>query len=106
MTKNLNPSKLSEVFVLTILQVIRIHWNFSDWEVLAVCHPRRGMRIFVLLIRQVIRMMKWEVVVLVRHPRRGLKLLKDIDILTNYGIKVINTLAMIPTNLPRALAVF
>ena len=60
MTKN--PSrKLSEVFVLIIPQVIRIH---SQWE--ECCHKTpRGMRIFVLIIPQVITMYfdEWEVLV-------------------------------------------
>ena len=56
MTKN--PSrKLSEVFVLIIPQVIRIHFGDLEWEV-----------------------------VIVRRPRRRVKILKDIDILENYGI--------------------
>ena len=87
MTKN--PSKLSEAFILMIpqWQVIRIHLHLSEWEVVvAVCRPRRGMRIFVLIILQ----MQWEVVV--RRLRRGSKLLKDIDILAKYGILVIVTI--------------
>jgi hypothetical protein len=74
-----NPSsKLPEVFVLIILQVIRIH----EWEVVVVFHPRtpRGMRI--LIIPQVIRIHfgEWEVVI-VYGPRRGVKILKDIAII-------------------------
>ena len=106
------PWKMQEVFVLVIHQVIRIHFN--KWEVVVVCRPKtptwRGMRIFVLIMIQ-IHFDKWEVVVccprrgvrifvliisqvivvVVCGPRRGLKLLKDIDIQTNYCI-----VAMIP----------
>ena len=90
------PWKKPEVFVLIIHQVIRIH--FSKWKVVVVCYPRtrRGMRMFVLIVIQV-HFDKWEVVVCPRRgvriyvliisqvvvvcgPRRGLKLLKDIDI--------------------------
>ena len=89
MTKN--PSrKLPEVFVLIIPKVIRIHWHLSEWGVVAltVCRPRR-IFVLIIVIPQVIRMhfgdSEWEVVV-VRRLRRGVKLLKDIDILANYGI--------------------
>ena len=96
------PWKKPEVFVLIIHQVIRIHFN--KWEVVVVCRPKtptwRGMRIFVLIMIP-IHFGKWEVVVffprrgvrifvliiaqvvvVVYGPRRGLKLLKDIDIQT------------------------
>jgi hypothetical protein len=81
----MTPSrKLPEVFVLIIPQVIRIH--ISKWKVV-VCRPRRGMRIFVLPIPQMIRIhwhfSEWEEVVSRRLG--GVKMLKDINILTNYG---------------------
>jgi hypothetical protein len=80
MTKN--PSrKLSEVFVLIIPQVIRVWIHFSKWEVV-VCHPRRGMRIFVLMIPYMIRI-HWEEEV--SRRLRGVKMLKDSNILANYG---------------------
>ena len=68
-----NPSrKLWEVFTLINLQVIRIH--------LVVC-LKRGMRIFVLIIPQVIRMSylkfdEWQVVavLVVYRPKRRVKL--------------------------------
>ena len=87
MTKNLSrklPLADSEVFVLIIPQVsmIRMHWHLSEWEAVAVCRPRRGMRIFVLIIPQVIRIdfNEW-VVIAVVAVSLGLKLLEDIDIL-------------------------
>ena len=50
----MNPLwKMPEVFILIILQVIRIH--FSKWEVVVVvCRPRTagGMRIFELIMIQ------------------------------------------------------
>jgi hypothetical protein len=84
-----NPSrKLPKVFVLIIPQVIRIH--ISKWEVVLVCRPRRlgGMRIFVLIIPQMIRIVhfsEWEEVVLVSRRFGGVKMLKDINIMANYG---------------------
>jgi hypothetical protein len=85
----MNPSKkLPEVFVLIIPQVTRtrILIYISKWEVV-VCHPRRGvmMRIFVLIIPQMIRIhfSEWEEVVSRRLG--GVKMYKDIDILANYG---------------------
>ena len=87
MTKN--PSrKLSEVWISIIPQVIiRVH--FSEWEVVVVSRPRRIFQV-VLTIPQVIRMsyfkFQWKVVVVVvvvvvRRPCRGVKILRDIDIL-------------------------
>ena len=70
--------KLPEVFILIISQVIRIRIHFSKREVVVVCRPRKGMRIFVSIIPQVIQ---WEVLVLVVVVRD-----KDIDIQANYGI--------------------
>ena len=77
-----NPSrKLPKVFALTILQVILIHFSKSQLElVLVVCSPRSVLRrlaevrIFVLIIPQIIRIHfgEWEVVVVRR--RRGLKI--------------------------------
>ena len=107
MTKS--PSwKLSEVFILIIPQVIRIHWNSGEWEVVVVCCPRRGMKIFVLMINipKVIRIhfSEWEVVVTwICRPRRELKLYKDIDVLEtwNHGVILVARNTMIP-NLPRA----
>jgi hypothetical protein len=85
----MNPSKkLPEVFVLIIPQVTRtrILIYISKWEVV-VCHPRRGMRIFVLVIPQMIRIhfSEWEEVVLVFRRLGGVKMFKDIDILAKYG---------------------
>ena len=57
-----SPStKLLEVFISIIHHWrvapsrIRIHWHFNEWEAVAVCRSRRGMRIFVLIISQVVR---------------------------------------------------
>ena len=74
MAKNA-AKNLSEVFVLIILQVIRIH--FREWGVVVVvCRPRRGMSM--LIIPQVIRISylkfsEWQREVVVR-PRRGVKI--------------------------------
>ena len=79
----------AEVYVLIIIpQVTRIrtHWHFNEWEVVVVCRPRTGMRIFVLIIPQVIRIHfgEWKVVEVVRRPRtrslRGVKLFKKYSI--------------------------
>ena len=79
MTKN-SSRKLSEVFFLIISQVIRMHRNFSEWE---VCRTRRGMRI---LFSQVIQIHfgEWEVVF---RPRRAARSFKGIciDIQANNG---------------------
>ena len=73
--------KLSEVFVLIIPQVIRMHFCECQWEVVVVCSSRRvlrrlgGVRIFVLIIHQVARVYfsSFKVVVVCR-PRKGLKI--------------------------------
>ena len=70
-----NPSwTLPEVFVLITPRVILMH--FSEWVV--TCRPRRGMRIFVLIVSQVNRIQfgecQWEVVVC--RPRRHDGILK------------------------------
>ena len=77
---------------MRIFVLITIPIQLGKWEVtvvlVVVCRLRRGARIFVLIISQV--------VVVVCGPRRELKLLKDIDSTqTNYCI-----LAMIPTHKP------
>ena len=81
MTKN--PSrKLPEVWILIISIVIRIH--FREWEAAVVCRSRIRMRIRMSYLK--FGECQWEVVVVVRRPRRGVKILTDIDNLTNYCI--------------------
>jgi hypothetical protein len=64
MTKN--PSwKLPEVFVLIVPKVIRTQTRIREWE------PRRGVRILIIIIPQMIRECQWK-------ARRRVKILKDI----------------------------
>ena len=74
--------KLSEVFILIIPQVIRMHFSECQWKVVVVvCSSRRvlrtlgGVRIFVLIIPQVARIHFSNLkVVVVCRPRKGLKI--------------------------------